>query len=205
MATGSARTDDFRTPECRIMYAQGLFEARSVQGSAPKFSCTLVFPNAAKPELEKHVRQVLTERWGEKGLVRARDGLIKSPFLKGDGKEARDKESGEIKQGFGPDVFFIRPIANPDRPPVLRFRDPNIPASKDEIYSGCHGFAVLNCFTWQHPQSGDGISFGIRYFQRTGGGDPLGGGGPVNPDKWFVPPQEEGGGSEGGSADSMFG
>ena len=110
-----------------------------------------------------------------KGIEKAKAGLIKSPFLAGDGKEARNKQSGELHPGMGPDVFFIRPSANKDRPPAVWWKDPNKQEDETTVYSGCYGKAILNCFAWHNDKSGDGVSFGISGFQKHADGDRLGG------------------------------
>lgn len=197
------RTPDFKTPICRVSYAQSLFKARK-QGDGPtakeKFGATLIFPKAALVEkilqpqgeysgkmisLQDIVAECITGEWGEKGLAKAKAGLIKSPFLAGDGKEARSKESGELHPGMGPDVFFIRVQANADRAPkISASATAFIPATEEDVYSGCYGFAVINAFAWSNPQNGDGVSLGINMFFKKSDGERLGGGGGGNPDAW---------------------
>lgn len=179
-----ARSEDFKTPPCRILYAFGLFKPRKGDNGRETYQSTLVYSNEHKALLEKHVAAVIVEQWGEKGLQRAKDGLIKSPFIAGDGKEAKNKETGEIKPGYGAGLFFIRPWANVDHPPVVRYKNPNIPATEAEVYSGCRGFAVLSAFAWSHETNGDGVSFNLSYFQKTADDEPLGGGGAIDPEKW---------------------
>lgn len=200
-------TDEFKTPELRISYAPGLFEAKSIEGSAKKFSFTAIFENKHRPALEAKIREAVVGEWGDKGLEMAKKGLISSPFYAGDSKEARDKETGEIKEGLGPDVFFIRPSANEDKPPVLRYKSANIPATLSEIRSGDHGFAVLVAFAWDHPTGGKGVSFGLRYLQKTRDGEPLGGGAPTDPNKWHEKIEDAGNAPETGDAgaESLFG
>jgi len=180
-----ARSEDFKTPPCRLSFAQNLFKARAAaDGAKPKYGCTLIFSKEHRAALEKEVAKVIVEQWGEKGIERAKAGLIKSPFLAGDGKEARNKTTGELHAGMGSDVFFIRTQANEDRPPVVRYKNPNIPATEDEVYSGCRGFGVINAFAWNNPQNGDGVSFGISYFQKTQDDERIGGSGQLDPEKW---------------------
>jgi len=183
-----ARSDDFKTPPCRIAFSQGLFKPRAVkigdQLGEKKYTCTLIFESKWRPQLEKIVGEVIVEEWGEKGLARAKVGGIRSPFLAGDGKEARSKQSGELHPGFGPGLFFIRTQANEDRPPRVHYRSADVPASSEEVYSGCYGFAVLNAFAWNHPANGDGVSFGIRYFQKTRDGESIGGVKPIDVHEW---------------------
>ena len=179
-----ARSDDFKTPPCRLSFGQGLFKARKASEDAKeKFGATLIFSKSAdRKALDNAVRQCIVDTWGEQGRERAKKGLIKSPFLAGDGKEARNKSTGELHPGMGEDVFFIRVQSN--KQPVVRYKDANIPATEDEVYSGCYGFAVINAFAWNNPQNGDGVSFGIQYFQKTRDGDRIGGNGSVDPEKW---------------------
>jgi hypothetical protein len=209
VATKFARSEDFKTPPCRLSFAQQLFKARAQKNGKPKYGCTLIFPKDVRAALEKHVGAVILEQWGDKGLERAKQGLIKSPFLAGDGKEARAKETGELHPGMGPDVFFIRVQANEDRPPVVRYKDPNIPATPDEVYSGCYGFAVINAFAWHNDENGDGVSFGIQYFQKTKDGERIGGSGQVDPEKWHEKIADEGDApqetKQGAGAGGLFG
>ena len=206
-----ARSEDFKTPVCRLAFSQGLFKPRSAAEGAPKkFSSTLIFENKWKPQLEKVIAEVIVEQWGEKGLVRAKAGGIKNPILAGDGKEARSKQDGELHPGFGPGLFFIRCTAPEDRKPVVLWNSKEMQATQEEVYSGCYGLAVVNCWAWNHPSSGDGVSFGIRMFQKTREGEPIGGVSPLDVDKWF----EHVDGDEGlnaaaadksGGASSLFG
>jgi hypothetical protein len=120
----------------------------------------------------------------------AKAGLIKSPFLSGDGKEARNKESGELHPGMGADVVFIRTQSVFE--PWVRWKSPNAPAAQQEVYSGCFGKAVINVFAWHNVKSGNGVSFGISGFQKQGEGEKLGGGGGTDPDKFFETIDDDG-------------
>jgi hypothetical protein len=187
------RTEDFKTPECRLSYASGLFKARSQeQGKPPKFGATLIFPKSARAEIEKRIADLIKKQWGDKALEMAKAGLIKSPFLAGDGKEARSKKTGEIQPGLGPDVFFVRPSANHDRPPAVIWKNPNQQETETNVYSGCYGKAVVNLFCWDNPKQGKGVSMGIQMFQKLREGERLGGSGGVAPEKWAEAVPDEG-------------
>jgi hypothetical protein len=208
MARG--RSEEFKTPLCRVSYAQTLFKARSQNGGAEKFGATLIFPKTAdKAAFNAALKAAITQEWGDKGLEKAQSGIIRTPFLDGAGKEARNKTTGDLHPGMGPDVWFIRVSANADRPPLLRYRSPTIPATEEEIYSGCYGFAVLTAFAWNNPQNGDGVSFGISFFQKTQDGERLGGGGPTDPSKYFEKIEDHGAApaatSGGAGAGGLFG
>lgn len=218
-----ARSDDFKTPVGRLSFADSLFKARK-QGtdanSKLKFGCTLIFPKAALTEkniayrgamvsLQDIVGQVIVEQWGEKGLEKAKAGLIKSPFLDGEGKEARSKKTGDLHGGMGADVFFVRTQANEDRPPVVsESAVQRIPGSPQTVYSGCFGFGILNAFAWNNPQNGDGVSFGISCFFKKADGERLGGGG-TDPDSWLETVEDAGSAPEatrtGAGAGGLFG
>lgn len=144
--------------------------------------CTLIFDKGgeAKAALDEMMKEAIVAEWGDKGIEKAKAGLIRSPILAGDGKEARIKKgdkAGEIHEGLGEGKFFIRVATRLDAP--VRFRSQTIPATfgtgDDQIKSGDYGFAVLHAYTWSNSKNGDGVSFGIDYLQKTKAGDSLGG------------------------------
>ena len=179
------RGTTFKTPIMRLSYANGLYKPRSQNGGPSKYGATLIGARADRPLLEKQVLEVLKGEWGDKGIERVRAGLIRLPFLAGDGKESRNKETGELHPGMGPDVFFIRVQANEDRPPFVVWRDKNRQETEETVYSGCFGKATLTAFAWHHATNGDGISFGIEGFQKLQEGDRIGGGGRARAEDWF--------------------
>lgn len=219
------RTPDFKTPDCRVSFAQNLFKPRKQGTDAnakEKYGATLIFPKSALTaplcklhdgtaiSLQDIVAQAIVGEWGEKGLAKAKSGLIKSPFLAGDGKEARNKETGELHPGMGADVFFIRVQANADRAPKISSTPSSfVPATPDEVYSGCYGFAVLNAFTWHNDQNGDGVSFGINMFFKKADGERIGGSGATDPEQWVETVENTGAAPEstkgGAGAGGLFG
>jgi len=203
------RSADFKTSLCRVSFANSLFKPRAQQeGGVEKYGCTLIFEKSGdRSAMDAAVKGVIVAQWGDKGLERAKAGLIKSPFLDGAGKEARNKKTGELHPGFGPDVFFLR--VQSVRQPVLRYKSEHLPATEEEIYSGCYGKAVLNAFAWTNAQNGDGVSFGIQFFQKIKDGDRLGGSGGVDAGKWMESVPDEGEAPEatrsGAGASGLFG
>lgn len=205
------RSADFKTPECRVSYAQNLFKpqdkTRDDGTVVQQYGCSLIFPDSARRVLEDVVAEVIKGQWGDRGIQMAKDGLIKSPFLSGTGKEARNKQTGELHPGMGEGLFFIRPSTQYE--PVVRYKSVNIPATPEEVYSGCYGFAVLNAYAWHNKKNGDGVSFGIQYFQKLRDGDRLGGGGGVDASKYFEKIEDTGSAPEetksGQGAGGLFG
>lgn len=194
----------FKTPVCTLAFGGGLFSAKSVvEGGPRKYGCTLIFEDTVdKSAFQKAVMEVASQAWGDKFEALRKAGHIKMPFLAGDGPQAHSRTTGELWAGFGPGKFFIRPQSGEKNPPVVRYLDPNIPADEIEVYSGCTGWAVLHAFNWSHPTGGQGISFGIDMFRKTGDGERLGGGGTVDPEKWWDGDLPKAG--NGGAAAGLF-
>lgn len=209
MANKMERTTDFKTPGgpkdgfeyARGSYLQSMFEPRAVgkeEGAKKRYGATLIMPKAAldakvvlydgtKKSLNDIVGELIVAQWGDKGLQMAKDGLIKPPFLMGNGKEARNKTTGELHPGMGDDVFFIRTQANIEYPPAVYDATTGvaIESNKAQVYSGCYGFGVINFFCWDDPRNGKGISAGIRAFYKRKDGEKLGGDGQRDPDSWL--------------------
>lgn len=207
---GMARTDDFKTTKCRLSYAQSLFKPRAQEGNIKKkYGCTLIFPKADRPMLEAKIAEVIKEQWGDKGFAMAKSGIIKNPILAGDGKEARNKTTGDLHPGMGPDVVFVRVQAGEDRAPWVRWKDKNAQETEQTVYSGCYGKAVVNAFAWENPEGGKGVSFGVSGFQKLEDGERLGGSGGSDPEKWVETVEDVGEAPEatksGAGAGGLFG
>ena len=201
------RTEAVKGPLMRLSYAQSLRKGRANDAGVEKFGCTLIIPKAdaeGLKKLQEMVAEVVKGEWGEKGVERFKQGLIKNPILAGDGKEARNKESGDIHPGLGAEFVFIRPTSNEA---VKVFNAKVQPASDDEIVSGYWGYPVLNAYAWHNPSNGDGVSFGISMIQITKADEALGGSGVRDPNAYFETVQTDGGGdvSGGAGAADMFG
>jgi hypothetical protein len=186
------RGADFKTPRAVAAFTNSLFEPRAITEGGPlKYGCTLIFDDEHRPFFEEKLLEAVRGEWDERGIPMLKSGRIKNPLLDGNGEQARNRSNEQLYAGFGEGKFFIRVQANVDRPPVLRYREPNVAATKEEIYSGCAVKAVLNAFPWNHPTGGMGVSFGLRMLQRVGGGENIGSGGPVDPKRWMEPVDED--------------
>lgn len=188
------RTEATTGPLMRVSFVQNLMQGREQKkddgSTVKKYDGTLILPKSDEEGLaflKKHITDCVVGEWGEKGLERLRNGLVRNPILDGAGKEARNKTTGEIHKGLGEDVVFIRPNSNQP----VKFFDPNVqPIFEPEgCPSGSWGYPVLNAYAWHNAQNGDGVSFGISYFQlvkKAEGDDVLGGsGGPGDPKQFF--------------------
>ena len=228
-----ASSESIKTTLCRLAYAQTLFVARLQDEKKPdgpkKYGCTLIFSNSdveGRALLEKLALDTIKAEWGDKGVSLLAKKLIKTPFCRGDGEEARYKKgerAGELHPGMGPDVWFIRVSANEKNkdgillpPPFVWYRDRDakgdlVRVGEDVAYSGCYGKGILNAFTSNHDTGGMRVSFGISGFKKIKDGERLGGNGGVaaDPEKWDETIADEGPVPEtaksGGGAASLFG
>lgn len=178
---------DFKTPLVRISYAQGLTKAND----DGKHAVTLIIPNADLAPFRNAVAEVVVGEWGEKGRERFKAELIKNPILAGDSKNARNKQTGELNPGMGPDVSFIRPWS---KNPVKCFDQNVLPMDGADVKSGWWGYAALTPFAWHNSEQGDGVGFWISMWQHIKEDETFGGGAP-DPDKFFEKVQTSAGNS----------
>jgi hypothetical protein len=165
-----------------------------------KYNATLLWPkgndligfmvDGKQFNVMEEAARVATEQWGDKAGELIKSGVIKSPFLDGDGPQGVSKKTGERHKGFA-GHRFIRASANEDRKPdltlnvlgadnkLVRATDPN------SIYSGCLVNVVVNLYGWEHAKNGKGLSFGLSAVQFAGDGERLGGSGGANADSFF--------------------
>ena len=185
------RTDAFRGPLMRVSYAFQLFRERENtrdDGTTyTNFGCTLIAPVGDFGPIKDAVLACMKGQWGDKAEEMFRAGLIRNPILAGDGKEARNKETGDINPGLGADVAFIR-VASNRRIPIVAADAVTPITDADDLPSGSWGYPVLNAYAWSNPKSGKGVSVGIGAFQlvkKAAGDEILGGSGGVDPSKYF--------------------
>lgn len=191
-----ARSQDLSTQsvglKARFAFVNGLFDLQTTQSGKKQWNVTLLFPKGADiAPLEKLALEAAVEEWGDKAKQMIADGLIKSPFLDGDGPQGKSKKNGEPHAGF-PGHRFIRCTSGEDYPPKLVNAQLRPITSKAELKSGDYGYAVLNAFTWENREKGKGITFGISFVMKAEDGESLGGGGAGAAEDHFAPIADEG-------------
>lgn len=184
----ASRSEDVKTPLAILSYASDLFKARERDNGSSGFGCTLLFPKSTDlSALEKAAIDAAVAEWGEKAKQQIKDGLIKSPFLDGDGPQGINKKSGERHKGYAGHKF-IRCTSGADYKPKVFDKKRNPVMDADEAPSGSQVYAVVNAYTWENEKNGKGISFGVSLVQvakKAVGDEVLGGGGGPDPDKWL--------------------
>lgn len=172
----TSRSPDIKTPLCRLAFAN-LFKARKSEFDGQEketFDATLLFAKSDDiSALKNAAMQAAVDEWGDKAKDFAQKGLIKTPFLDGDGPQAINKKTGERNKGFEGHTF-IR-CSTKIQPKVFDQKVQPV-VSPEEVYSGCYGYAVVHCYTWENQKNGKGISFGINMFQKARDGEKFGGG-----------------------------
>lgn len=193
--SSTVRSEDIRAPEAIIAFAHQAFEPQERKNGSKQFTPTLLWPKGTDlSALEKAARDTAVSKWGEKAVQWIKDGLIKSPFLDGDGPQALSKKSGERHPGFA-GHRFIRCVSGEDFKPKVFDRKRNPIFDKSEMPSGSRVLPVVNVFTWENEENGKGMSFGISLIQVTRkatGDEILGGGGGPDPEKHFEVLDDEG-------------
>lgn len=196
-----SRSRDAKTALVRLSFTDSLFKPQKTQSGKEQYGCSIHYqkgqPLAAALmdktaiTLQELALEAAKEEWGDKAVQMLKDGLIHNPFLDGDGPQGKNKKNGDPHKGF-PGTVFIRCISGVDYPPKLVKKNGQVGATKDEIYSGVYGYAVVNAFTWENKEKGKGISFGISMVQCVKDGEKLGGGGGADVDAWAEAIPDEG-------------
>ena len=153
----------------RWSYAN-VWQAKSINGGAPKYSISLIIPKSDTVTVEK-IRAAIKAAYEEgdsklKGygkLVPALDA-IKTPLRDGD----KDRPVDEAYKG----CWFINAnsatapgIVDADRQPIL---------DTSEVYSGVYGRASINFYAF-NSNGNKGIACGLNNLQKIRDGEPLGG------------------------------
>jgi len=191
-----ARSEDVKTPPAIISFSRDLFKTRDRDNGGKNYGCTLLFPKSANlAALQDMAVEAAVAEWGDKAKSMIKDGIIKSPFLDGDGKQGKSKETGEPHKGY-PGHTFIRCTSGADYKPKVFDRRRNPIYEEADVPSGSQVFGVVNAYTWENKENGKGISFGISIVQviKKAEGDEVigGGGGGPDPDKFLETMADEG-------------
>lgn len=192
-----ARSEDVKTPLATIAFSRDLFKTRDRDNGSKGYGCTLLFPKSTDlSALTKAVTEAAVAEWGEKAKQMLKDEIIKSPFLDGDGKQGKNKETGEPHKGY-PGTRFIRCTSGAGHQPKVFGRNAISRITEEaEMPSGSKVYAVVNAYTWENKENGKGISFGVSIVQlhtKAEGDDVLGGGGGgPDPSKFLEKLEDEG-------------
>jgi len=188
------RSEDVKLPfMIRMSYTRDLFKARTnEENTKTQYGLTGLIPKSQDLAiLTKLIKEVSVAEWGDKALEWLKDETIKSPILDGDGKQGKDKKTGDRKEGYA-DHWFIRMTSGENFKPTVVDKKRNPIVKEEDCPSGWYAYVVVNAYTWENTKNGKGVSFGISLVQVAKEGGRLGGTGGADPDKFFDVIDDEG-------------
>ena len=147
-----------------------VWEAKSINGSNPKFSVQLRIPKTDKATLdkiEKAMRAAYEEGQSKlKGNGKSVPPLtaLKTPLRDGD-LERPDDEAYKNSYFINANSSTAPGIVDADRQPILE---------RSEVYSGVYGRASINLYAF-NSNGNKGIACGLNNLQKIRDGEPLGG------------------------------
>jgi len=162
------------TPRARLSFPH-LFTAKVNEISddkTPKFSCTLLFDEAAQntPEFKAMVAAIKPAALDKFGAEKLKTLKLRHPIRDGSEKEGQAGYEG---------CKFIS-VSSKQRPQlVYAYKDPatgKLKQIEDEmdLYAGCYVKASLTIYAYDKAGN-RGVNFGLRNIQKLADGEPLGG------------------------------
>jgi len=162
------------TGKVRLSYAN-IFEPKSINGSEPKYSVSLIIPKDDKQQIEV-IKQAIKNAIEEgKSKLADKNGNIpkniKLPLR--DGDEDRPEDEAYANS------YFLN--ANSVRPPQVvgteidKATGKAIQLGEDDVYSGCYARVSLNFYAF-NTNGNKGIACGLGNIQKIDDGERLGGG-----------------------------
>lgn len=154
------------TGEVRLSYAN-LFEAKSIQGSKPKYSVSLIIPKSDKvtlAKIEAAIDAAIEAGTAKFGGKRPNKAALKLPLR--DGDTERDDEAYA-------NSMFVN--ANSTTPPQVVDESLAPILDRSQVYSGCYARASITFYAF-NTNGNKGIACGLGNIQKITDGEPLGGG-----------------------------
>ena len=153
----------------RWSYAN-VWEAKSINGGAPKFSVSLIIPKSDTKTVEK-IKAAIQAAYEEgesklKGNGKTVPALsvLKTPLRDGD-LERPDDEAYANSYFVNANSGTSPGIVDADRQPII---------DHSEVYSGVYGRASINFYAF-NSNGNKGIACGLNNLQKMRDGEPLGG------------------------------
>ena len=156
-------------PDTRWSYAN-VWEPKSINGGAPKYSVSLIIPKSdtrtvtkIKAAIEAAYREGESKLKGNGKSVPALS-VIKTPLRDGDLERPDDAAYAN--------AYFIN--ANATSAPGIVDADLNPIMTRSEVYSGVYGRASITFYAF-NSSGNKGIACGLNNLQKMRDGEPLGG------------------------------
>ena len=156
-------------PKTRWSYAN-VWDAKSINGGAPKYSVSLIIPKSDTKTVKK-IQTAIQAAYEEgqsklKGNGKSVPALsvIKTPLRDGDA-ERPDDEAYKNSYFINANSATAPGIVDADRNPILE---------RSEVYSGVYGRASISLYAF-NSNGNRGIACGLNNLQKISDGEPLGG------------------------------
>lgn len=152
------------TGKIRFSYAN-VWEPKSINGSDPKYSVSLIIPKSDKATLKK-IKEAIEEAKKE-GVAKLGGKIptnLKTPLRDGDIDRPEDEAYTNS--------YFIN--ANSNTKPGIVDKDVQPILDQSEFYSGCYGRASIVFYAY-NANGNKGIACGLQNLQKIEDGEPLGG------------------------------
>ena len=156
-------------PQTRWSYAN-VWDAKSINGGAPKYSVSLIIPKSDTKTVER-IKAAIQAAYEEgqsklKGNGKSVPALsvIKTPLRDGDAERPDDEAYKNC--------YFIN--ANSATAPGIVDADRNPIMERSEVYSGVYGRASISLYAF-NSNGNRGIACGLNNLQKISDGEPLGG------------------------------
>lgn len=161
------------TGEVRLSYAN-IWEPKSIQGSDPKYSCSLLIPKSdtkTVDAIQNAIKNTLAESAGKFGGKVPPLGSLKLPLRDGDAE--KDTDTNPEYAG----MFFLN-ANNKTAPQIVeRSATGGIQPILDqnEVYSGCYAQVSIEFFAF-NSNGNKGVGVALGNILKTRDGESLGGG-----------------------------
>ena len=156
-------------PNTRWSYAH-VWEPKSINGGAPKYSVSLIIPKSDKVTVEKIKKAIQAAYEEGQGKLKGNGktvpalSVLKTPLRDGDLERPDDEAYANS--------YFIN--ANSATAPGIVDADRNTIIDRSEVYSGVYGRASINLYAF-NSNGNKGIACGLNNLQKIKDGEPLGG------------------------------
>lgn len=156
-------------PNTRWSYAN-VWEPKSINGGAPKYSVSLIIPKSDKVTVEKIKKAIQAAYEEGQGKIKGNGktvpalSVLKTPLRDGDLERPDDEAYANS--------YFIN--ANSATAPGIVDADRNTIIDRSEVYSGVYGRASINLYAF-NSNGNKGIACGLNNLQKIKDGEPLGG------------------------------
>lgn len=156
-------------PDTRWSYAN-VWEPKSINGGAPKYSVSLIIPKSDTKTVNK-IKAAIQAAY-EEGAAKLKGNSKSVPALAAIKTPLRD---GDVERPDDPayaGAYFIN--ANSATAPGIVDADRNPVLTRSEVYSGVYGRASISLYAF-NSNGNKGIACGLNNLQLFRAGEPLGG------------------------------